>query len=144
MSVKHFIKALITLCMTLVCFANLTTETSASTEAVQSSYLTGSFYDGDGNIVNYSISIGGDTTNGVRTTAWASRPVKRTHYSVTAQFVQYGLAVTATSSYSMWGKTSGYSYSPYAALNPMTGVTSILSGYGNVYVQYLGTKNVSF
>lgn len=141
---KRIIKGLISLCMALICFANLTTKASASTEAVQSSYLTGAFYDGNGKVVNYSISIGGNTTNGVRTTVWTDRPVSRTHYAVTAQFVKYGLTETAVSSYSIFGATSGTTYSLYACLSSMTGVTQVLSGYGNVYVQYLGTKNVSF
>lgn len=144
MSMKHIIKGLIMLCVAMACLGNRTTKASASTEAIQSSYLTGSFYDGDGNAVNYSISIGGNITDGVRTTAWASRPVSRIHYGVTGQFVQYGLSVTATSSYAAYGVTSGTTYSLYARLSPMSGVTQVLSGYGNVDIQYLGTKNVNF
>jgi len=138
------IKRLLIICICVVCCFCVRTNVNAEVNATMSTYITGVLTDGYGDQYTYYVTIGGSISNGVHTIASTEAKTKRTHYAVNATFRQNGLNVYSTTSTSALAALKGTSYSPYSRPGSLSGITAILAGSGSVWLQYAGTKYVSF
>lgn len=138
------IKRLLIICVCIMSCSSTKQIVFAETNEVRASYVTGKLQASDGKEYLYTISINGSTVNGVRTVAATNAYAIRTHYAVYAQFMVNGIVLSSTSNPLYYNAMSGTSYSYYSIPGDTSGITSILSGHGNVYLQFAGTKYVSF
>ena len=141
---QKLMKGILSVCLTAGCFLQSSAMVHAETEMLRGSYVSGSIVANDGDTYVYTVSIGGSTANGVRTTVSCEGKIKRRHNAVYAQFIQNGVIVSSTTSAVTYSLMKGPSYSPYSRPGSLTGITSILSGNGSVVLQSLISESVSF
>ena len=138
------IKRFLVICICIMSYLGTKQSVYAETDGVRGSYVSGKLQASDGKEYLYTISINGSTANGVRTVVTTNAYAIRTHYAVYAQFMVNGIVLSSVSNPLYYNAMTGTSYSYYSIPGDSSGITSILSGNGNVYLQFAGTKYVSF